>query len=174
MASSKATSPVRRYPLSRLGSSTRFMPTSITYAPGLIQSPRIISARPMAAMRISASRQTAGKSFVREWQMVVVALAFTNSSAAGIPTMFDRPTTTAFAPSICAPAFSSRIMHPAGVQGTKSGSRPFCARRPMFTGWKPSTSFSMLIVRRICSSSKPGGSGSWTRIPCTLESAFSF
>ena len=39
--------------------STRLMPTSITVAPGLIQSPSIISGRPTAATRMSARRQTA-------------------------------------------------------------------------------------------------------------------
>ena len=48
------------------GLGTRLMPTSITAAPGLIQSPRTISGRPTAATRISARRQVAGKSAVRE------------------------------------------------------------------------------------------------------------
>src|SRR5262249_17010384 len=39
----------------------------MTVAPGLIQSPRIISGRPMAATSTSARRQTEGRSLVREW-----------------------------------------------------------------------------------------------------------
>ena len=39
----------------------RLMPTSITTAPGLTQSPRTISGRPTAATRMSARRQTAGQ-----------------------------------------------------------------------------------------------------------------
>ena len=51
----------------------RFMPTSITVAPGLTQSAPTISARPTAAIRTSARRQTAARSRVREWQTVTVA-----------------------------------------------------------------------------------------------------
>src|SRR5260221_467282 len=53
-ASPKLTSPTSRNLPSR---STRLMPTSITDAPGLTQSPRTISARPTAATRMSARRQ---------------------------------------------------------------------------------------------------------------------
>ena len=66
--SSKATSPASP-------SAVRLMPTSITVAPGLTQSPRTIPARPTAAIRTSARRQTAARSRVREWQMVTVAFA---------------------------------------------------------------------------------------------------
>ena len=48
------------------------MPTSITVAPGLIQSPRTISARPTAATTMSDRRTTSGRSRVREWAMVTV------------------------------------------------------------------------------------------------------
>src|SRR4030065_368892 len=100
------------------------MPTSMTYAPGLIQSPRIISVRPIAAITISPDRTTPGRSLVFEWQIVTVAFSLTSRSAAGMPTMFERPTTTALAPSSLAPAFLRRTMHPAGVQGTNNGSPP--------------------------------------------------
>ena len=57
-ASSKATSPTSRVLpcAARSGSrdGKRVMPTSITAAPGLIQSPLTISARPTAATRMSA------------------------------------------------------------------------------------------------------------------------
>ena len=39
----------------------RFMPTSITVAPGLIQSPLTSSALPMAATTMSARRTTSGR-----------------------------------------------------------------------------------------------------------------
>ena len=67
------------------------MPTSMTAAPGLIQSPRTISVRPMAAIRMSAWRTTPGRSRVREWQTVTVAFLPISSRAAGMPTMFERP-----------------------------------------------------------------------------------
>src|SRR5690606_34918794 len=95
----KSTSPTSRVlpsPLS--GATTRLMPTSTTVAPGLTQSPLTISGRPTAATRISALRHRAGKSCVREWAMVTVAFACSNRFAIGLPTILDRPTTTAFNP----------------------------------------------------------------------------
>ena len=44
----------------------RLMPTSMTMLPGRIQSPRIISALPIAATRTSARATSAGRSAVRE------------------------------------------------------------------------------------------------------------
>ena len=52
----------------------------------------------MAAMRMSAWRVTAARSRVFEWQMVTVAEALSSIMAAGLPTMSERPTTTAFCP----------------------------------------------------------------------------
>ncbi len=91
-ASSKATSP-HSFP-----SAFRFIPTSITTAPGLIQEPRIISARPTAATTTSPVRTTEGRSTVREWQIVTVAWRESSRMAAGFPTMLLRPTTTACFP----------------------------------------------------------------------------
>ena len=99
--------------------------------------------------------------------MVTVALARTSSRATGMPTMLERPKTTALAPFRLGRALSMKSMQPAGVQGTNSGSRPFCARRPMLSGWKPSTSFSMLTALSTRSSSKPEGRGNCTRMPLT-------
>ena len=74
------------------------MPTSITVAPGLIQSPGTISGRPTAATTISARRTTAGRSLVRECAIVTVQLSRSSSCAIGLPTMFERPITTASSP----------------------------------------------------------------------------
>ncbi len=63
-----------------------------------------MAARPMAATRMSASRQTAGRSGVFEWQIVTVACSCSSSIAAGLPTMSLRPTTTARCPAIAMPA----------------------------------------------------------------------
>src|SRR4030042_340278 len=98
LASLNATSPARRYPFSDEGSSTRLVPTSITTAPGLIQSAFTISGLPTAETRKSALRQMLAKSLEREWHIVTVASRFTSNKATGIPTMFERPSTTAFAP----------------------------------------------------------------------------
>ena len=93
------------------------MPTSITAAPGFIQSPRTISVRPMAAIRISAWRTTAGRSRVREWHTVTVAFRPISSNAAGIPTIFERPSTTAFAPSILIPILFKQVDAAIGCTG---------------------------------------------------------
>src|SRR5690606_29458714 len=67
LASAKATSPTSRVlPSPFSGAGMRLMPTSMTVAPPLTQSPRIISGRPTAATRTSAVRHSAGRSFVRE------------------------------------------------------------------------------------------------------------
>lgn len=66
-----------------------------------------------------------------------------SSRAAGIPTMLLLPITTALFPFIWTPYLCNNSMHPLGVHGTNKGSLPRMARRPMFNGWNPSTSFSI-------------------------------
>ncbi len=129
-ASSKATSPTRRVRPSP--ASTRLMPTSITVAPGFTQSPFTISGRPTAATRMSARRQTAGRSRVRLWAMVTVQLSASSSWAIGLPTMLERPTTTASSPLRSPRRSFSSIRQPSGVQGTigASAPRPPVIRRP--------------------------------------------
>ena len=87
--SAKSTSPVI------VPSSRRLMPTSITVAPFLIWASVIISGRPTAATRMSACWQIDVRSLVREWAIVTVQLSPRSNCAIGLPTMFDRPTTTA-------------------------------------------------------------------------------
>ena len=53
--------------------------------------------------------------------MVTVASFCKSSSASGLPTMFERPTTTAWRPASGTPACSSSRITPAGVQGTTPG-----------------------------------------------------
>ena len=91
--------------------------------------------------------------------MVTVALARTSSSATGMPTILERPSTTALTPFRSGSTASISSMQPAGVQGTNSGSRPFCASRPMLIGWKPSTSFSRLTCVQHAFLVQPGGQG---------------
>ena len=93
----------------------------------------------------SASRHTRLGSFVFECTTVTVQFSFINNIAAGMPTMFDRPTTTAFFPLSSTPERFKSSMHPFGVHGTNKGSCPFIANFPMFSGWNPSTSFSIEI-----------------------------
>lgn len=54
---SKSTSPHNRIPSGLLGSATKLMPTSMTVAPGLIQSAPTTSGRPMAEITTSAWQQ---------------------------------------------------------------------------------------------------------------------
>ena len=86
----------------------------------------------MAATRMSASRVTAGRSRVREWQTVTVASACRRSRAIGLPTMSLRPSTTARRPATAMPLRASSSMIPAGVQATKRGR--FCTRQAHVLG----------------------------------------
>ena len=74
------------------------MPTSITVAPGLIQSPRTISGGPSRRPACRRGAHTAGKSSVLEWAMVTVAFSASSNCATGLPTMLERPITTASSP----------------------------------------------------------------------------
>ncbi|MOA35888.1 hypothetical protein D3C78_1573790 [compost metagenome] len=74
------------------------VPTSITTAPGLIISGVIMWGRPTAATTRSARRTCSARSRVREWQRVTVASALVSSMAIGLPTMTERPITTASLP----------------------------------------------------------------------------
>ena len=87
----------------------------------------------------------AGRSVVREWQIVTVACRCSSSSAIGLPTMSLRPMTTARAPAIVMFERSSSSMTPAGVHDDerravlhqmadvqRDGSR----RRPCPAGWR--------------------------------------
>ena len=143
----------------------------MTAAPSFTQSPPTISARPQAAMMMSASAQMRWASGVREWMTVTVASSRCSSSAAGMPTMLLRPTTAAFLPARVTPLRFRSSRQPLGVQGTNRGSRPRIAKRPMFRGWKPSTSFSMEMASSTRCSSMWRGRGSCTRMPCTAGSA---
>ncbi len=147
------------------------MPTSMTTAPGLIQSPRIISGRPTAATTMSARRVIAGRSRVRECAMVTVQCACSSSCAIGLPTMLERPTTTASRPARLPSVSRSSIRQPSGVQGTKP-SVPI-ESLPTLAMWKPSTSLSGSIASMIAASTMPAGSGSCTRMPSTPASALS-
>mmetsp|Transcript_15182 Transcript_15182/g.45779 ORF Transcript_15182/g.45779 Transcript_15182/m.45779 type:complete len:373 (+) Transcript_15182:227-1345(+) len=171
LASSKCTSPTSRYPSFFEGSSTALMPTSMTTAPGFIQSPRIISARPHAAITTSASRQISAPLGVLECTTVTVASWPCSRRAAGVPTMLDRPTTTARLPDSSTPALFKSSMHPLGVHATKAGSRPRMARRPMLSGPKPSTSLSPEMASSTRCSLMWAGMGSCTRMPCTAGSS---
>ena len=83
--------------------------------------------RPANRRNDDSARATAGRSRVREWAMVTVALRDSSNCAIGLPTMFERPTTTASAPARSRPsaaiAWSSSSMEPAGVHGTSARSR---------------------------------------------------
>ena len=65
---------------------------------------------------------------------VTVASRRMSSSVAGMPTMLERPITTALLPAISTPERSMSSMQPLGVHATYMGSRPRCARKPMLSG----------------------------------------
>src|SRR5690606_4112838 len=128
-AASKSTSPTS------LPSGRRLIPTSTTKAPSLIQSPWTSFGRPTAATTISACRTSAARSGVFEWQMVTVASASRSKRASGLPTMFERPITTAFFPRGSQPPSSRRRMMPSGVQARMPPRRPVSSL-PALTRWK--------------------------------------
>ena len=109
------------YPAFLLASGTLLMPTSMTVAPGLSHSPLTKPAFPIAATTMSAcekemkfapvmagggqcrkrtSRTVVAMSAVREWHTVTVAFSASRRWATGMPTMLERPMTTARFPSI--------------------------------------------------------------------------
>ena len=95
------------------------MPTSITIAPGLIQSAFTNLGLPMAATRMSARRASAGRSLDRECAMVTVALAASSNCAAGLPNSSERPITSASFPAM-SPTYSFKSsITPAGVHDTR-------------------------------------------------------
>ena len=85
--------------VARRPASVRLMPTSMTAAPGLIQSPRIICGRPTAATSTSAARHSAGRSRVRECATVTVALRADQQQRHRLADDQAAPTTTRPAPS---------------------------------------------------------------------------
>ena len=105
--------------------STALMPTSMTTAPSLIQSPVIISALPQAAMTMSACEQISWPFGVRECTTVTVASRRCNSMAAGVPTILLLPTTHADLPLIETPERSSSSMQPCKTQAVRL-TQKFC------------------------------------------------
>jgi hypothetical protein len=70
----------------------------MTTEPGLIHAPLISSGRPTAATTMSASAAIRGRSTVREWQKVTVALLASSNILTGLPGMELRPMTSACKP----------------------------------------------------------------------------
>ena len=110
----------------------RLIPTSITVAPGFSQSPRTISGRPTAATTMSARRTTSARSRVRLWARVTVQFSASSSCAIGLPTMLERPITTASRPDRSPSRSLRSIRQPSGVQGTSPSSPT--ASRPALIG----------------------------------------
>ncbi len=149
------------------------MPTSITVAPGLTKAGVTKPARPIATTRMSAVAATRGRSAVREWQIVTVALACRSISAIGLPTMSLRPITTAWRPATGMSERRSISITPAGVH-ERSVAR-FWTSRPTLTGLKPSTSLSgSMVSNTVISACGPSaaGSGDCTRMPSCAGLAF--
>ena len=142
----------------------------MTTAPSLIYSDVIKRSFPIATIRISARFATSLRSFVRECATVTVPFSRSKRAAIGLPTILLRPMITHSFPSIEILDLFKSWMIPAGVQDKN----PFSPIQslPTLTGWNPSTSLSGEIVRMILSSSIWSGTGSCTRIPFTLSSAF--
>ena len=99
------------------------MPTSITVAPGLIQSPRTISGLPTAAIRISASAadRRPGRACGNGRPSPCNSHA-TAAAAIGLPTMLERPEHHGSRSPDRSPSSALSISRqPSGVQGTSPG-----------------------------------------------------
>ena len=85
----------------------------MTTAPGLTMSAVSTSRLPTAATTMSAWRVWWARSVVPLWQTVTVALACSSIMAMGLPTMLERPITTACLPRRSfMPMLSSIFMQP--------------------------------------------------------------
>ena len=102
-ALSKSTSPTKRRPDFRDASGMKFVPTSTTTAPGFNQLPFTNWAWPTAATTRSASLTILLMLRVLECTTVTVASLACSRAATGMPTMFERPTTTALFPAMATP-----------------------------------------------------------------------
>ena len=128
-------------------SAARFMPTSMTVAPGLIQSPRIISA--LADGRhhhVGARRTTPARSRVFEWHdghRGVRRRAAAPPSACRRCCCGRRPRRRA--PASGVPRLGRAAASRRRRARRRSAARP-SRRRPTFSGWKPSTSFAGAIA----------------------------
>ena len=107
-----------------------------------------------------------------EWHTVTVASLLSIRRAAGFPTRLLRPITAQRLPAMSMPVLFTRCSIPLGVQGIKPLFPVMSA--PAFTAWRPSTSLPGEIHDSTRSLSICSGSGSWTNIPCTVSSVFSF
>ncbi len=96
----------------KLAFGVRFMPTSMTTAPGLTMSAVTRLRRADGSNHDVGLRVTAARSRVALWQMVTVALAASSIMAIGLPTMLLRPMTTACLPRSATPVDSSIFMQP--------------------------------------------------------------
>mmetsp|Transcript_24020 Transcript_24020/g.52425 ORF Transcript_24020/g.52425 Transcript_24020/m.52425 type:complete len:266 (-) Transcript_24020:622-1419(-) len=92
------------------------------------------------------------------------------STEMGMPMVLELPSTTVFMPFIAMPDLERSSRQPRAVQGRKKGWRPRIRRRPMFSGWKPSTSLPGSSASYTASSRMWSGTGSCTSTPCTCGS----
>ena len=121
----------------------------------------------MAATTRSARRTTAGRSRVREWATVTVQFSLSSSCAIGLPTMLERPITTASRPASFGLHRLGQDHAPRRRARRQAPAAPI-ARRPTLIGMK-----AVDVLGRIDGLDDLGarryaaGSGSCTRMPCT-------
>mmetsp|Transcript_74166 Transcript_74166/g.191326 ORF Transcript_74166/g.191326 Transcript_74166/m.191326 type:complete len:447 (+) Transcript_74166:1105-2445(+) len=169
-ASSAQTSPtMRRMPPAL----TRFIPASTTTAPSFSHAPRTKPGLPTQATTMSARRTWSSTFLVWVWHTVTVQSSCCSISATGVPTVLERPKTTASFPTSDTPDCNRISMIAVATDGVVSGSARRRHSRPPFQGLKPCTSFSGMTAPKTCCSSRCTGSGSCTSTPCTAHSCFS-
>ena len=102
---------------------------------------------------------------------MTVACSRSSRIAAGFPTTFERPTTTARRPSISMPE-RLRISTAAWAVVGRNPSYP-SVMSPVFRGWIPSMSLRGSSASNTVASGISAGSGIWTMIPDTSGSSLS-
>ena len=122
---------------------------------------------------MSASRQTAFKSFVFVWHTVTVAFSFNINMDSGRPTTMLRPTITARFPSIGISNAFNTSMTASAVHGAKPSFSP-ANTFAVFTAQIPSRSFSGRIICSARFSLIYFGSGRNNRIPSMASSSLIF
>ena len=101
--------------------------------------------------------------------MVTVACSASSSSAAGLPTTVDRPTTTARRPLSGTRSCPRMASTAAAVAGANTPGSP-AASPPREAGFAPLTSLPTGIAEATAGRATPGGSGVWQMTPCTVGS----
>mmetsp|Transcript_867 Transcript_867/g.2227 ORF Transcript_867/g.2227 Transcript_867/m.2227 type:complete len:270 (+) Transcript_867:656-1465(+) len=147
-------------------------PTETATAPGATHDPRTSPGTPAHEMTTSDARQSCCRLAVALCATVTVACAWRSECARGLPTMRERPMTSACLPRSWMPPCSSNFITASGVTGIQPPRAPLgpAARLPPRISdapikCAPSTSFSAGTTAYAASESMCAGSGHMSWMP---------